>query len=207
MAETIQPETTGIRTAPHAGLTAAGAVREIITHPGRLLLRRWNWKAALFSSLLRSLVYFAANLAAGSAAAASAMTDEFLYRAATAGFYGAITQQMSRARPVWAGTLASLLLPPFAAHGGEIVIHLWRGVPHFGRSLAASVCFTVLATLFNLHAMRRGALLVGAGNQGFLADMRAVPGLLLSFVAAPLRLLLLLASCARRWARAQLEHS
>jgi hypothetical protein len=187
-------------------LTAAAAAGEIFRRPDLLLLRRWNWKAAVFSSLWRSLIYFAANLSAGSAAASSAMTDEFLYRAATAGFYGAITQQMSRVRPAWTGTLASLVLLPLAAHGGEVAVHLWRGVPQFGRSLAASVAFTVLATLFNLHAMRRGSFLVGGGSDGLFADMRAVPRLLVSFAAAPLRLLHCFASWASGWVRTHLRH-
>jgi hypothetical protein len=33
--------------------------------PGELLLRQWNWKSALFSSVIRALIFLFANLTAG----------------------------------------------------------------------------------------------------------------------------------------------
>src|SRR6202022_697407 len=37
----------------------------IVRHPVRHLIRRWNWKSALLSSLLRASIFFFTNLVAG----------------------------------------------------------------------------------------------------------------------------------------------
>jgi hypothetical protein len=49
------------------------------------------------------------------------------------------------------------------------------------------VCFTVVSTLFNLHAMRHGVLLAGEGSASLLADLRSLPGVVASSLA-PARL-------------------
>jgi len=54
-------------------------------NPAELLLRRWNWKSSLWSSVCRSSLFFAVNYGAGLAAAAEAMAVEFVYRAIAAG--------------------------------------------------------------------------------------------------------------------------
>ena len=41
----------------------------------------WNWKSALYSSVLRGLIFFFANLTAGLHAAEGAMLAEFVFRA------------------------------------------------------------------------------------------------------------------------------
>jgi hypothetical protein len=61
---------------------------------------------------------------------------------------------------------------------------LLRGTPNLRTSLIASVSFTVLSTLFNLYAMRRGALLVGAEGGSVGADFRRMPRLITGFLAA-----------------------
>jgi hypothetical protein len=33
-------------------------LRDLTSHPFELVVRRWNWKAALLSSLLRALIFF-----------------------------------------------------------------------------------------------------------------------------------------------------
>jgi hypothetical protein len=59
--------------------------------------------------------------------------------------------------------------------------------------MLSSVVFTTLSTLFNLYAMRRGALLVGGQGRGFGSDLRALPGLIGGFlVAGPKALLRLM---------------
>jgi hypothetical protein len=57
-------------------------------------------------------------------------------------------------------------------------------------SIAASVVFTALSTLFNLYAMRRGALIVGAGRGSLLEDLRRSPALLADFLLCGPRWLL-----------------
>src|SRR5262245_49757847 len=67
--------------------TLAAALLCIARQPIRQLLRRWNWKSAVMSSFARGLVFFAANLSAGPAAAVSAASTELTFRIATSGFY------------------------------------------------------------------------------------------------------------------------
>lgn len=171
----------------HTSLT--GVLRSLLLHPGDLLVRRWNWKASLFSSLIRGTLFLAVNLTAGWYAAATAALAEFLYRSVTAGFYGALTQSFRCVEPRWQATVAVLILLPALTHGAEFLLHWWRGTPYLGVSIGASACLTLISTTFNLYAMRRGALVVGAGERSLAADLRALPRLILGYLlAGPLAL-------------------
>src|SRR5258707_6384231 len=55
----------------------------ILRHPVHKLIRRWNWKAALLSSLLRATIFFFTNLIAGWHAALGAMLAEMTFRSFT----------------------------------------------------------------------------------------------------------------------------
>jgi hypothetical protein len=165
-------------------MTVPEILGQIRKHPGELLVRRWNWKSAAFSSALRAATFFSMNLPAGRRAALSAMIAEFLYRSVTAGFYGAITQAFGEAEPAWAGGLIVIILLPMVSHSVELGVHPLRGTPRIVSSLIASVGFTVVSTLFNLYAMRRGALIVGANAGSVSADLRRMPALIAGFVAA-----------------------
>jgi len=120
----------------------------------------------------------------GLESASAAMLVEFLYRALTAGFYGAITQAFRKAEPAWAAGFAVLGLLPIISHSLELTVHLLRGTPKIITSLTASICFTVVSTLFNLYAMRRGALVVGAEGRPLTADLKMMPRLICGFLAA-----------------------
>lgn len=176
-------------------MTLGGVVGELFADPRRALIDRWNWKAALFSATLRAMLFLCANLTAGWKAATAAMLAEFIYRACCSGFYGALTQAFSKAEPAWTAAIASAVFLPGASHSIEFVVHLLRGTPNLRTSLIASVCFTVLSTLFNLYAMRRGALLVGAEGGSVGADFRRMPRLIAGFLAAgPIALFRLIGS-------------
>jgi hypothetical protein len=151
-------------------------------NPQETLLRRWNWKASLFSSLCRGGLFFAVNAGAGLEAALGAMYAEFAYRSVTAGFYGAITQQFRRAAPRWLAASVVGMGVPLVSHAIEFTVHWLRGTPHLQTSIAASVGFTVISTLFNLHAMREGILVVGDGGGSLFADLRSLPRVIFSFV-------------------------
>jgi len=164
-------------------MTVRAVFWELISHPRRVLIDRWNWKAAFLSATFRAALFLCANLTAGWRAATGAMLAEFLYRAATSGFYGAITEAFSKAEPRWAAATAVGLLLPAASHSAELAVHLLRHTPKISASLIASVCFTVLSTLFNLYAMSHGALLVGKGGSSVVSDLRRMPGLVGGFLA------------------------
>ena len=162
----------------------AGVLRSLVSHPTELLLRRWNWKAALFSSMIRGLLFLGVNAGSGWRAAAAAGAAEFLYRAATAGFYGSVTQSFRRVEPPWHAAVAVLILLPAISHTVEFAIHWMRDTPRLGASIAASLCLTVLSTTFNLYAMRRGALVVGAGERSLWSDIKGLPGLIAGYLAS-----------------------
>jgi len=164
-------------------MTVLDVLRQLSRAPGDLLLRKWNWKSAVFSSLIRAAVFFFCNLTAGMRAADGAMLAEFVYRGITAGFYGALTQAFRRAEPVWHASLTVMVLLPLSSHSVEFVVHVVRHTPHLRTSIISSVCFTAISTLFNLYAMRRGVLVTGAGSGSVASDMRRIPGLIAGFVA------------------------
>jgi hypothetical protein len=159
-------------------VTAAAALSTIVRNPHEVLWRQWNWKSALYSSLCRAGIFFAVNATAGYKAAAGAMLAEFTYRAVTAGFYGSLTQSFRRVEPRWHGTACALALLVTLSHSLELLVHWLRGTPNLGASIAASMCFTVLSTLFNLHAMRQGVFVTDHEARSLWEDLRSLPRVL-----------------------------
>jgi hypothetical protein len=182
----------GIRWTPFSGValrnsspvTVFGVLRQLCQTPGELLVRKWNWKSAVFSSLIRAGIFFFCNLTAGLHAAEGAMLAELVYRGVTSGFYGALTQAFRQAVPVWKASAAVMVLLPLSSHSIEFAVHLARHTPHLRSSIISSVCFTCISTLFNLYAMRRGVLVTGPGGGSVGSDLRRIPGLIAGFVAA-----------------------
>lgn len=169
-------------------LTLRAALSRLVHEPGEYLVRRWNWKSALTSSLTRGLIFLFANLTAGWRAAVGAMTAEWIFRALTSGFYGSITQTMGEVEPAWQGSAMAMILLPVISHSMEFGVHYLRGTARLKTSIFASIVFTVISTLFNVYAMRRGAMVVGAGTQSFAADMKCMPRVIGGFLAAVPRL-------------------
>jgi hypothetical protein len=160
--------------------------------------RCWNWKSALFSSAYRGAVFFFSNLRSGIHAAVGAMLAEFAYRGLTAGFYGAATQSLSHARPRWLASAGAIVGMPLVSHAIEFAVHWARGTPHLKTSMFASVGFTVLSTLFNLHAMRHGVLVTGSEGRSLREDLRALPQTIRSFGGSGFELLRQLAGKVRQ---------
>jgi hypothetical protein len=65
-------------------VTVCDVLRQLLRSPGDPLIRRWNGKSAVFSSIIRAGIAFACTLRAGWSAAVGAMLAEFTYRAVTA---------------------------------------------------------------------------------------------------------------------------
>jgi len=151
-------------------------------HPISFLILRWNWKSALFSSLIRASIFFATNIVAGFRAAVTAMLTEFTYRALMSGFYGGLTQSFRRVEPPWQALLATVIMMPLISHTIEFTVHYFAGTKKLLTSIAMSVVFTIISTSFNLFAMRRGVMIVGESRQSLLADLRQLPGVIAGFV-------------------------
>ena len=157
-------------------------LERVFRDPVRHFVWNWNWKASLFSSTCRGLLFFATNAPAGLESATRAMAIEFLFRAIASGVLGSLTQALRFSRP----RIAALLLLPAFGHAAEYIVHFQAGTPRLGASVLGSVGFTVLTTAFNLFAMRRGALIVGPGQGSLVADLSRLPRLMAAFVLAVL---------------------
>jgi hypothetical protein len=166
----------------------------LLRHPNEYLIKKWNWKSAILSTILRSALFFFTNLTAGLPAAFAALTTEWVYRGITSGFYGAMTEALSDVEPPWAGALAVLVLLPIANHSVEFFVHWLRGTNRLYTSIGASVALTTLSSLFNYFAMRRGSFIVGRGRKALLHDLEQFPRLVVEFCLLPVR-------WVRRWRR------
>ena len=170
--------------------SVSGVLIRLIRHPVEYLVRRWNWKSALLSSLLRAGIFFCANLVAGWHAALGAMLAELALRAVTSGFYGAITEAFAEARPTGAAMATAMVVLPFLNHSLEFLVHSLRGTPRLGLSIVASVGFTAVSTSFNVYAMREGVLTVGRGSKPLHEDLGRILPLLLRYLLAGPRALI-----------------
>ena len=157
---------------------------DLVLHPIETIARRWNWKTALLSSVVRALIFFCANLTAGLRAALAALLTELTFRGAASGFYGALTEAFRFAEPEWAASLVAMILLPLTGHSVELAVHSLRGTVKLRTSILASVCFTAVSTLFTLYAMRRGALVTGEGRGTLTSDMKRLPCLIVGFLAS-----------------------
>jgi hypothetical protein len=141
----------------------------------------WNWKSALLSAVLRALVFLAINWTSGRKAAGMAMGVEFSYRILTSGFYGSLIQSFRKVQPAWRANLYVILLLPALNQGLDLWVHWLNGTPKLAASLVASTAITVWAALFNLYAMRRGALVTGRDARPLRDDLRQLPALVADF--------------------------
>lgn len=152
-------------------------------HPG-LLLRDWNWKSACFSAAIRAGIYLFTNLRAGWRSGLVSMAVEAVYRVPLSGICGSFTQAFRKAEPAWAATVAVMVCLPIATHSLELIVHWVQGAPRLWTSLKISVSFTIVAALFNLYSMRRGVFVVGREGASFASDLRQLPAIAGSLIAA-----------------------
>jgi hypothetical protein len=169
-------------------MTLIEILADVVRHPWDVLVRRWNWKSALTSAMMRGGIFFAAVVPAGRGAALSATLVEMLFRATSCGVLGSVTQQLRLAEPAWSGALAAIVVLPAVSQGGEFLVHWLRGTPRLAASSLASIIFTVVSTLFNLYIQRNGVLIVGeAGGRSLGEDLKAIPRMIAGFVSLPFR--------------------
>jgi hypothetical protein len=159
-------------------MTPREALLGILREPA-WIVRHWNWKSAILSSMCRAAVFFAANLSAGLAAAFGALGVELGYRVLAAGIYGALTERCGHITPARSGLFAALVFIPGLAHTVEYVVHALAGTPKLGAGMLGSVAFSCITTAFNLFAMRHGAFIVGDGRGTLASDMRRLPALII----------------------------
>ena len=170
--------------------TVSGLALDLLLHPFYYLVTRWNWKSAVTSALVRGAIFFTVNLRAGMRAAVGALLAEFVYRTLLSGSVGSLTQAFRRCEPPCAAALAAMVALPLFSHAVEFTVHYLRGTPALKAGVLTSISFTVISTLFNLYAMRRGVMVVGPGAHSLAQDFKRMPMILAGFLAVlPLALL------------------
>jgi hypothetical protein len=169
-------------TTASAGQHFFRALADLLQHPLRILIL-WNWKAAGLSIVLRGPIFVVATIRRGWRVTLAAVLAECFFCAVTAGFYGALMQNLRDAEPPWLTVGFFTGAVPAIFQVLEVYLHWIRGTPHLRVVESASVVVSAVSSLFNWYAMKRGTLLVGGEGNSFGSDLRRFPGLMLSFVA------------------------
>jgi len=162
----------------------------------------WNWKCALLSAAVRSLVYLAALARSGPHGRVSIIAVEIAYVTLTAGIYAGMQQRALRLRSRLLGNSLVACVVPALAQGVDWLAHRAVGdaVP-FRATVAVSV-FAGVSALFHLFVMRRGVFLTGQGRS-LVDDLRRIPRLIAGFVNAPYTLMTALSARAARAAESE----
>ncbi|MEP7148238.1 MAG: hypothetical protein ABI857_05085 [Acidobacteriota bacterium] len=169
--------------APHR---VVDVFRYLVRHPIEMLIWRWNWKAALFSGVLRSMIYLFTHLKEGWRAALGAMSVEFFFRLIVSGASGSLVQAFHNAAPVWLATLCIMIMLPAFSHMIEFTLHTLNGDVNKGKAIVISITFSIISAIFNLFAMRRDALLVkDARAQSLGQDLIKLPKIVGEFMFYP----------------------
>jgi hypothetical protein len=157
------------------------------------LIWRWNWKAAVLSALLRAPIFFFSYIFKkdGLKLAVGAAIAQSIFRLIFGGVNGAIIQSYSRVEPAWHAVLTVPLILASFSHLVEFIVQTnydkQTGVSGGGRAVTVSILVSVISAVFNLFAMRRGALLVkDESQQSFWRDLWSMPWLALEFISFPL---------------------
>jgi hypothetical protein len=135
---------------------------------------------------LRSPIFIIAALRSGPHAAIMAGAVDASFRLGMAGVIGACVQHLAQVRPLWLANVSAMGAIPIAAHSIEALVHWEAATPQWRSGFRVSVLVSVITTLFDLYAMRRGALLTGASARPFSEDLRRLPALIVGFVRRPL---------------------
>ncbi len=177
-------------------IAVADVFRNLGRHPIQLITR-WNWKSAVLAAIVRSSFYFTVYKASKEswAVTLTAVGVELAFRFLTTGVAGAVVQSFRRATPEWAATVIISISLPTITHLIEYFTHfvqekyysdIFAASENSARqkTFAISVLFSVVSAMFNLYLMRRGVLLVGAGEetQTLRNDFKRIPFMISEFI-------------------------
>lgn len=145
----------------------------------------WNWKCALMSAVVRSLVYGLAMMRGVKGQGWAVIGVEMLYVTLTAGLYAGLQQKALTIRRRWLGDVCVVLLVPGLSQVLDWAAHRALGAPAPHRALTSAAVFTLISALFHLHVMRHGTFLTGEREASMAEDFRRMPRLVLSFITWP----------------------
>ena len=160
-----------------------------LTQTSRHALACWNWKCALMSAAVRSVVYAIAMARSHSAGSLAVVGVEMLYVTLTSGLYAGMQQQALGLRRRWLGDLAIVVGVPGLSQAADWLVHRVAGAPAPHKALFTVCVFTLISALFHRHVMRHGTFLTGERGGSMAEDFRRVPRLVVSFAVWPVALL------------------
>jgi hypothetical protein len=173
--------------------TISGVLKVLLKNPLGII-RRWHWKAAVMSGLLRAPIFFLSYKKEGIAVAIGATLAQFFSRMIFGGVNGSIIQSFSRVQPQWHAFLAVPLVLATFSHVIEFLVQSvfdnYNGTSSMGKAITVSVAISILSAIFNLYIMSRGSFLVKDERQQSLwKDLQSAPRLIFDFVAfVPLKI-------------------
>lgn len=167
--------------------------RNLARHPMDTLVWRWNWKAAVLSALLRAPIFFFTYFfkKEGLKIAIGAAVAQSVFRFIFGGINGAIIQSFSKVEPAWHAVLTIPLILAAFSHLMEFIVQTiydaQTGVDSMKSAITISIIISVISAVFNLFAMRRGALLVrDESKQSLWRDLKRMPWIVFEFISFPL---------------------
>jgi hypothetical protein len=170
-----------------------GVLAALVRHPLDTVVYKWNWKAAVLSSILRAPIFFWAYLFQrhGVATAFGAMLAQAFFRVIFGGVNGAIIQSFRRVQPAWHAVFTVPLFLAAISHVMEFTVSsiydAMTGMHGKNKAILVSIFISVISAVFNLFAMRRGALLVkDESGQSLWRDLLRMPWIALEFISFPL---------------------
>ncbi|MEP7074944.1 MAG: hypothetical protein ABI878_03970 [Acidobacteriota bacterium] len=179
--------------APPAPRRVIDVFRELVRHPLRAIIFRWNWKAAVLSALLRAPIFFFTYIfkKEGLKVAIGAAIAQSIFRFIFGGVNGSIIQAFSKVEPAWHAVLTVPIILAIFSHLVEFSVQTLydnqTGVNGKGKAITVSVVVSAISAIFNLFAMRRGALLVkDESQQSIWRDLKRMPWLAFEFISFPL---------------------
>ena len=178
-------------------ITVGDVCWSLLRNPLQLLIR-WNWKSAVIGTLIRASIYFTVYQASKESllVTLTAVGVEMVFRFVTTATSGSIIQSFRRATPEWlATTIISVILPTVTTSLIEFYSHYVQEA-YFAnifaasendarqKTFAVSTLLSVISAMFSLYAMRRGFLLVGAGEEtkSLGQDLKKMPVLVTDFI-------------------------
>jgi hypothetical protein len=145
----------------------------------------WNWKVSLLTAVLRGLacVGILRHLQAPVRWHFGLVEAGFVLL--TCGFFSALQQQTLKiAREVMAW-LACVIAVPLTSLACDAGLHFWLNGRDTCRLGVEALVFTVVSATLHWHMIRNGALLVGDEAHSFATDLKRIPRLVGTYLAAP----------------------
>lgn len=155
--------------------------------PWLFAFTHWNWKAAVITAIFRGVACMAALRHVHPHARQHFSVVEMVYVLLTAGIFSAWQQQALGIRNRYFSWLVVVVIVPLTSLGADALAHIL--LDHINAQALgwSALAFTLASAMFHWHVMQNGVMLVGEQSRSLSSDISQLPGLLLSFVATPIR--------------------